>query len=59
MDNEQKDEYSLFKVKIIKLGKDFNDELSKLSPENLDRFKKEMLEVLPISLINLINNLKN
>lgn len=59
MDNEQKDEYSLFKVKVIKLGKDFNDELSKLSPENLDLFKKEMLEVLPISLINLINNLKN
>ena len=59
MNKEQENEYSSFKFNIIKLSKEFNDEISKLSFENLSRFKKEMLQILPVSLINLINNLKN
>ena len=59
MNKEQENEYSSFKFNIIKLSKEFNDEIIKLSPENLARFKKEMLQILPVSLINLINNLKN
>lgn len=52
-------EYSLFLVKIAKASKDFNDAVSKLSPENLKRFKKEMKSVLPQGLIQLMKNLNN
>ena len=56
---ELEKEYFLFKVKITKAGKDFNDAVSELSPENLKRFKQEMKSILPQELTKLIQNLNN
>ena len=56
---ELEKEYFLFKVKIAKAGKDFNDAINELSPENLKRFKQEMKNILPKELIKLIQNLNN
>lgn len=50
-------EYDLFKFKVIKASKDFSDAIKDLSPENYNRFKKEIKEVLPIAFTNLINEL--
>lgn len=50
-------EYDLFKIKVIKASKDFSDAIKELSPENYNRFKKELKEVLPIAFTNLINEL--
>ena len=58
-DNELQKEYFEFKVKIAKAGKDFCDAVNELSPENYQRFKKEILTILPVGLIDLINTLNN
>ena len=52
-------EYVQFKVKAAKASKDLNDALNELSPENQQRFKNEILIVLPVGLINFINSLNN
>lgn len=51
---ELEKEYFLFKVKIAKAGKDFNDSVNELSPENLKRFKREMLEKLPLGYLSFL-----
>ena len=56
---ELEKEYFLFKFKIAKAGKDFNDAINELSPENLKRFKQEMKSILPQELVKLIQNLNN
>lgn len=52
-------EYAQFKVKAVKASKDLYDALNELSPENQQRFKIEILNVLPVGLINFINSLNN
>ena len=52
-------EYAQFKVKASKASKDLYDALKELSPENQQRFKNEILNVLPVGLINFINSLNN
>ena len=52
-------EYNQFKVKAAKASKDLYDALNELSPENQQRFKNEILNVLPVGLINFINSLNN
>ena len=52
-------EYAQFKVKAVKASKDLYDALNELSPENHQRFKNEILTVLPVGLINFINSLNN
>ncbi len=52
-------EYDQFKVKTAKASKDLYDALKELSPENQQRFKNEILPVLPVGLINFINSLNN
>ena len=44
-------------IVVIKASKDFSDAIKELSPENYNRFKKEIKEVLPIVFTNLINEL--
>ena len=56
---ELEKEYVLFKVKIAKAGKDFNDAINELSLEKLKRFKQEMKSLLPQEIIKLIQNLNN
>lgn len=51
---ELEKEYSLFFVKTAKASKDFNDAVSELSPENLKRFKREMLEKLPLGYLSFL-----
>ena len=56
--NEQK-EYEEFVKKFIKTGKEINDAVNNLSPENLKRFKSELKNILPISfykLLEIVNN---
>ena len=50
-------EYAEFQVKATKAGKDLHDAVNELSPENQQRFKNEILTVLPVGLINFINSL--
>lgn len=57
--NELQQEYLEFKVKMAKAEKDFCDAVNELSPENYQRFKKEILTILPAGLIDLINTLNN
>lgn len=56
---ELEKEYQVFVSKISKAGKDFNDAVNELSPENLERFKKEMLTILPEGLVKLLRNLNS
>ena len=56
--NEQK-EYEEFIKKFIKTGKEISDEINKLSPKNLKRFKSELKNILPISFarfFEIVNN---
>ena len=50
-------EYAQFKVKAAKASKDLYDALNELSLENQQRFKNDILNVLPVGLINFINSL--
>ena len=52
-------EYAQFKVKAAKASKDLYDAVNELSLENQQRFKNEILTVLPVGLINFINSLNN
>lgn len=52
-------EYAQFKVKAAKASKDLYDALNELSLENQQRFKNDILNVLPVGLINFINSLNN
>ena len=60
--NEQKEYEEFIKKfikKFIKTGKEINDEINKLSPKNLKRFKSELKNILPISfarLFEIVNN---
>lgn len=57
--NDKQKEYEEFIKKFIKAGKEINDEINKLSPENLKRFKSELKIILPISferLFELVND---
>lgn len=56
---ELEKEYQIFVSKISKAGKDFTDAINELSPENLERFKKEMLVILPEGLVSLLRKLNN
>ena len=56
---ELEKEYAEFQVKAAKAGKDLHDAVNELSPENQQRFKNEILTVLPVGLINFINSLNN
>lgn len=52
-------EYQEFIAKFTKSAKDFNNDLSKLSPENKQRFEKEFKNLVTLNLPNLINFIKN
>lgn len=56
---ELEQEYNEFKVKVLKASNDFVNEINKLSPENQERFKKEMLNILPLGIVDLIKQLTN
>lgn len=50
---ELENEYQAFMLKLTKLGKDLNDEINNLSPENFKRFKSEIKNILPASFLQL------
>ncbi|MCI5497685.1 MAG: hypothetical protein MR412_03760 [Firmicutes bacterium] len=56
---ELEQEYNEFKVKVLKASNDFVNEINKLSPENRERFKNEMLNILPVGIVDLIRQLTN
>ena len=56
---ELEQEYNEFKVKVLKASNDFVNEINKLSPENQERFKKEMLNILHLGIVDLIKQLTN
>ena len=56
---ELEQEYNEFKVKVLKASNDFANEINKLSPENRERFKNEMLNILPVGIVDLIRQLTN
>lgn len=56
---ELEKEYAEFQVKATKAGKDLHDAVNELSPENQQRFKRDVLSILPAGLISFINSLKN
>ena len=56
---ELEKEYADFQVKAAKAGKDLHDAVNELSPENQQRFKRDVLSILPAGLISFINSLKN
>ena len=52
-------EYQEFIVKVSKASKDFSDAVNSLSPQNLERFKREMRIVLPAGMISLLQVLND
>ena len=56
---ELEQEYNEFKAKVLKASNDFVNEINKLSPENRERFKNEMLNILPDRIVDLIRQLTN
>ena len=56
---ELEQEYNEFKAKVLKASNDFVNEINKLSPENRERFKNEMLNILPVGIVDLIRQLTN
>lgn len=56
---ELESEYQEFITKFTKYAKDFNSDLSRLSPENKRRFEKEFKNLVTLNLPNLINFIKN
>ena len=56
---ELEKEYAEFQIKATKAGKDLHDAVNELSPENQQRFKRDVLSILPAGLISFINSLKN
>ena len=56
---ELEQEYNEFKVKVLKASNDFANKINKLSPENRERFKNEMLNILPVGIVDLIRQLTN
>ena len=59
LSEELAQEYQKFLEKIFKASKDFSDAVNGLSPQNLDRFKREMRTVLPAGLVNLFQALND
>ncbi|MBQ9744583.1 MAG: hypothetical protein IJW19_05600 [Clostridia bacterium] len=58
MTNEElEQEYQKFQLDFNKACKDMSDAISKLSPANLERFKSNVRQILPIGLKNLIEEL--
>lgn len=55
---ELEKEYQDFMIKVSKAAKDVNDDFSKLSAQNQQRFKQEVYNNLPAELLILIQNLK-
>lgn len=56
---ELEGEYQEFIAKFTKSAKDFNNDLSKLSLENKQRFKNEFKNLVTLNLPNIINFIKN
>ena len=60
MTNEElEQEYQKFQLDFNKACKDMSDAISKLSPANLERFKSNVRQILPIGLKNLIEELNS